>query len=147
MYLYSMSQCCEYRKQFGLVVCECTWVWSNKLARVCDVLAVGVRAVNRWQWRSGHYNHQSFLFSPPFFSPSPFFSVMTFSHRRSARIKKLIWRKLLRTPKNLGVHPFPDPVNHFEFCRRCSVTGCERVPPSPLGWYLIHLSLDQPNYA
>ena len=45
----------------------------------------------------------------PFFFPV-FFSVATFSHRRRARIKKLIQRKLLRMPKNLGVYPFPDPV-------------------------------------
>ena len=24
------------------------------------------------------------------------------------------------------------------YCRRCGVAGCERVPPAPLGWYLIH---------
>ena len=36
-----------------------------------------------------------------------------FPHRRSARIKKLIWRKLLRMPKNLGVDTFLDPVGHF----------------------------------
>ena len=34
-------------------------------------------------------------------------------HRRSARIKKLILRKLLRMPKNLGVVTFPEPVGHF----------------------------------
>ena len=45
---------------------------------------------------------------------SPFFSsVATFSHRRSARIKKLIQRKLLGAPKNLGVDILPDPVGHF----------------------------------
>ena len=73
--------------------------------RACGVPAVGVRAVDCWQWRSGHYFHPSFLFFPCFFPPFfPVFfsSVATFSHRRSARIKKLILRKLLRTPKNLG---------------------------------------------
>ena len=78
-----------------------------------------------------------FFFSRP--PPHVFFSsIPTFSHRRSARIKKL-W-KLLRTPKNLQT--FSDPVGHlgppgghFGFCRRCGVAGGERVPPSPLGWY------------
>ena len=32
---------------------------------------------------------------------------------RSARIKKLIWRKLAGVPKNLVKGPFPDPVSHF----------------------------------
>ena len=65
-----------------------------------------------------------------------FSSVATFSHRRSARIKKLILRKLLRMPKNLGGDAFPDPVGHFgapgqpfwilqavRRCRRCGVAG------------------------
>ena len=43
-----------------------------------------------------------------------FFSSITFPHRRNAQIKKLILRKLLRKPKNLGVDTFPDPVGHFE---------------------------------
>ena len=34
--------------------------------------------------------------------------VATFSHRRSARIKKLILRKWLEMANNLGVEPFPD---------------------------------------
>ena len=52
-----------------------------------------------------------FSFFPPiFFSVS---SVATFSHRRSARIKKLIQRKLLRTLQNLEIDTFPDPVGHF----------------------------------
>ena len=55
------------------------------LARACGVPAVGVRSVDCWQWRSGHYSHQSFPFSP--FSV---FSALRFSHRRSAWIKKLI---------------------------------------------------------
>ena len=90
---------------------------------------------------SGHYKHHYlFFFHFPFF-----FSVATFSHRRSARIKKLIQRKLLRMPKNLGVDTFPDPVAHFgapwqpywilqvvRRCRWCSVAGCDRVPPARL---------------
>ena len=54
------------------------------LARACAVPAVGVRAVDCWQWRSGHCFHPSFPFFPVFSS------IATFSHRRSARIKKLI---------------------------------------------------------
>ena len=36
------------------------------LARACGGWAVCVRAVDCWQWRSGHYNHQSFPFFPRF---------------------------------------------------------------------------------
>jgi len=49
-----------------------------------------------------HYFHNFF-----------FISIATFSHRRSARIKKLIKQKLIRTLQNLGVDTFPDPVGHF----------------------------------
>ena len=93
--------------------------------------------------------HYSFLF----------FSGTTFSHRKSARIKKLVLLKLTVAPNDLGVHPFPDPVGHLgspggyfgllrfswkewsnqavRCCRRCGVAGGERVPPSPLGWYFV----------
>ena len=81
------------------------WIKKLILALAYGVPAIGVRAVDCWQWRSGHYFHPSFL-SPPF---SPFFSVVTFSHRRSARIKKLISQKLTGTPKNLGVDRPPLP--------------------------------------
>ena len=37
-----------------------------------------------------------------------FFSVTTFSHRRSARIKQPILQKLKVAAKSLGVHPFTD---------------------------------------
>ena len=59
-----------------------------ELARACGVPAVGVWAVDCWQWRNGHYFHPSFPFFSLFFPP--FSSVATFSHRRSARIKKRI---------------------------------------------------------
>ena len=49
-----------------------------------------------------------FLFSFLFFFP-----VVYFSHRRSARIKKLILRKLTGAPKNPGLDPLPDHVGHF----------------------------------
>ena len=42
-----------------------------------------------------------------------FFPVVYFSHRRSARIKKLIDGKLTGGPKNLGIDTFPHPVCHF----------------------------------
>ena len=48
-----------------------------------------------------------------FFFFSFFFSVATFSHRRNARIKKLIQRKWLEMANNLGLDPFPDPIGHF----------------------------------
>ena len=41
------------------------------------------------------------------------YSFPPLSHRRSARIKKLIVRKLTGAPKNHGVHTFLDPVGHF----------------------------------
>ena len=41
------------------------------------------------------------------------YSFPPLSHRRSARIKKLIVRKLTGAPKKHGVHPFLDPVGHF----------------------------------
>ena len=84
---------------------------------------------------SGHYFHSysSFHF---------FFSFATFSHRRSARIKKLIWQKWLEMANNLGLDPSSDPVGHFGatwghfgFCRQCGVAGGEWGPPAPLGWY------------
>ena len=40
--------------------------FSWLLARACGVPAVGVRAVDCWQWRSGHYFHPSFLLFFPF---------------------------------------------------------------------------------
>ena len=44
--------------------------WMNLiLVRACGVPAVIVRAVDCWQWRSGHYSHQSFLLRSLFFSP------------------------------------------------------------------------------
>ena len=79
------------------------WATWLILARACGVPVVGVRAVDCWQWRSGHYFHLSFLFFPPvFFSGfSGFFppSRPTYSHRRSAQIKELILQKLLRMPR------------------------------------------------
>ena len=48
------------------------------------------------------------LFPPLFFS-----SVATFSHKRSARIKKLIQQKLIRAPKTLEAETFPDSVGHL----------------------------------
>ena len=79
------------------------------------------------------------------------FSVVYFSHRRSARIKKLIQRKLFKMANNLGIDPFQDPVGHFGGpwrpfwilqavwrCRRCGVAGGERVPPGRRQvWYFI----------
>ena len=58
------------------------------LARARGVPAVGVWAVNCWQWCSGHYLHPYFPFFSRFFPR--FSSDTTFSHRRSARIKKVI---------------------------------------------------------
>ena len=46
-------------------------------------------------------------------STIPFSSVMTFSQRRSALIQKLIYRKLVEVPNNLGLNPFPGPISHL----------------------------------
>ena len=40
--------------------------------------------------------------------------VATFSHKRSAWIKKLFLQKFSGAPKNLRVDTFPDPVSNFE---------------------------------
>ena len=44
--------------------------------------------------------------------------------------------KLFRAPYNKGL----DRVGHFGFCRQCGIAAGERVPPLPLGWYLVILS-------
>ena len=107
---------CQWQK-LSYWFCRLFSLFRHSLARACGVPQVGVRAVDCWQWHSGHYSHQSFLFSV-------FFTV-TFSHRWSARIKKLILQKLAGVPKNLGVDTFPDPSailgppgGPFVFCRR-----------------------------
>ena len=85
-----------------------------------------------------------FLFFPLFFFMFVFFSsVATFSHRKSARIKKLILRKLLRMPKKPRGRQNPSaifgpPASHVGFCRQCGIASSERVPPSPLDWYSIY---------
>ena len=59
------------------------------------------------------------------------FSVVYFPHRRSARIKKLILRRLTGP-----LRPFwGNPSGHFGFYKQCSIAGSERVPQAPLGWY------------
>ena len=35
--------------------------------------------------------------------------------------------------KNVGIDPFPGPINHFRFCKHCHMGS--RVPPAPQGWY------------
>ena len=67
-----------------------------------------VRRCRRWAIAPGAAR---LVFTIIFFPP--FFSVATFSHRRGARIKKLILQKWLEMPNNLGLIPFPDPVSHF----------------------------------
>ena len=56
------------------------------------------------------------------------FKNMFLLKKKSTRIKKLIWGKLLRMPKNLGVDTFP---------------GGEGVPPAPPGWYSQSMFQDQ----
>ena len=87
-------------------------------------------AMTQWPLKTPFFSLFFFFF---FFLFS--FPVVYFSHRRSARIKKLIQRKLTGVPQNLWVNPFPDRVGHFGppgghigFCRRYGVAGSERVP-------------------
>ena len=90
---------------------------------------------------SGHYKRHCFLF---FFSFFFFlFPSSTFLIEGVLRSKNLFSESCLECPKTWGLTPFQTPSailgptgGHFGFCRRCSVAGGERVPPSPLGWYL-----------
>ena len=68
------------------------------LARACGVPAVGVRAVDCWQWRSGHYFHQSFLFFPPRFF-SRFSPSRPFLQERLLASKNLFSESCLECPK------------------------------------------------
>ena len=70
------------------------------------------------------------------------FSATTFSHRRNARIKKLILWKLTGAPKNWGVDTFSDSDGHlgapwrpFWILQAVRCYSGEKVPPAPLGWY------------
>ena len=79
---------------------------------------------------------------------TPFFlSVVYFSHKSSAQIKKPISRKLTGVPKNLGLDNFPDPVSHFgapgSHFDFAGGAGAEGVPPVTRGWYYFYLSADQ----
>ena len=70
----------------------------SKLARVCGV-PVGQRLGGRLA--------TTLVATINVIIFSLFFSVVYFSHRRSARIKKL------RMPKNLRVETYPEPVGYF----------------------------------
>ena len=71
--------------------------------------AVGLQLVIV-RWSIG--NDISGYFFQLYFLP-PLASVVTFSHRRNALIKKPIQQKSTGAPKNLGVDQFPGPVGHF----------------------------------
>ena len=67
-----------------------------------------------------YFHHSSFFF----------FYVTTFSYKTAARIKKLISRKLMKSPKTYGYTPFltastilGPSSGHFGFCRRFGVAG------------------------
>ena len=98
-----------YYKEF---ISTIIFFWKRLLARACGVSVVVVRAQRFGRQSAGNdvvATKNAFLF----FSFVFFFSVVYFSHRRSAWIEKLIQRKLKGAPQNLGVDPFPDPVGHF----------------------------------
>ena len=119
------------------------WMQKTILARACGVPTVGVRSVDCWQWRSGHYFHPSFPlffpFFPPVFPPHFFPSIATFSHRMSSRIKNLFCESCLERPNTWGKHlsrprpPFWGPLAAIlDFA---GVAGGKQVLPAPLGWY------------
>ena len=96
------------------------------------VNGTAIQAVN-WQRQWTAIFTTIFLFSS--------FSVTIFSHKRSARIKKLIQRKLTVVPKNLRLNTLPDtaaillpPSGHLVFYRQCGIAGTQQVPLA-LGWY------------
>ena len=77
------------------LVIHCIHLYYGTSCRRCSRSALGNIV-------SGHYFCHFFLFLIFFF-----FSVTNFSHRRSARIKKLIQQKWLEMANNLGLDPFP----------------------------------------
>ena len=92
-----------YKDPFGKVSCKTLkFCWHERSA----LQSVAVR-------QSTGNDISGPLFSPFFFIFQFFFSVATFSYRRSARIQKLIWQKWLEMANNLGLDPFPEPVGHF----------------------------------
>ena len=110
-------------------------------------------AMTQWPLFSSVFPFFSPVFFPQYFSCF-FSSVATPSHRRSARIKKLIQQKLLRTPKNLGVHTFPDPLCHFgapwrPFWILQAVRRCRRLASAPFAARLVFrkiLPKSKPNH-
>ena len=60
-------------------------------------------------WRSSRSAFSPYKRHYTYFFPS----VVYFSHRRSARIKKLIDGNLTGALKTLGVHTFPHPIGQF----------------------------------
>ena len=63
-----------------------------------------------------------------------FFPLLSTFLKRSAQIKKLILKKLMGAPEDLGVGTFSEPISHFGFYRQCKVAGrlSERVAPAQL---------------
>ena len=99
--------------------CLAVFIIQVELARAVGV-AVGRRSGERLATTLvDRYFHHYFPFS--IFS---IFSVATFSHRRSARIKKLIQRKLTEAPQNKGQTPFQTPSAILgPTGTRCDVAG------------------------
>ena len=104
----------SYSNLFRYIHCKSSLDKYAKLA-ACGVPADGVRVVDCWQWRSGHYFHQSFLFIPVF--PPVFF--LFFSPSRPFLIEGVLGSKnsfsesCLECQKKLRVDTFPGPIDHF----------------------------------
>ena len=92
------------------------------LARACGVPAIGVRAVDCWQWRSGHYFHNSFFFPFIHFPPPFFFSppLRPFLIEGVLGSKNLFSKSCLERPKPKDKHLsaiLGPPGGHFGFLR------------------------------
>ena len=95
---------------------------------------------------SGHYKHHYSWRERVAFQRSAFSSVATFSHRRSAWIKKLFSESCLEHPKTLGKTPFQDPIGHFgapwrPFWILQVVRRCRRLASAPFAARLVFITL------
>ena len=95
-----------------------------------------MKEFNPRSYQAEHFRPKS-CFLPPFHH----IPVAIFFHRRNARIQKTYLAKVDQSAQKPRVGPISrprrPPVPHLVF------TGSERVPPEPLGWYLIFLTKEK----